>query len=65
MGAFPIQKCDRAGHATEISPIFGTLPKGGITDLQIEVSKTMQKAWVGFAKEPHHTQGRDGTSFRS
>lgn len=26
--------------------------KGGVTDLQIEVSKTMQKAWVGWNPVP-------------
>lgn len=48
-----------AWHASEIGPIFGTYPRKGDTEMQVELSKTMQTAWADFAKNPSQGPGWD------
>ena len=42
-----------ATYATEIPLVFGTYPKVGATKEEVALSKTMQKAWADFAKDPY------------
>ncbi|KAJ9637133.1 hypothetical protein H2199_007419 [Coniosporium tulheliwenetii] len=39
-------------HGSEITQVFGTYPREGATEQQVELSKYMQTAWANFAKDP-------------
>lgn len=41
-----------AYHSAEIQMVFGTYHRENATEFQVEVSKSMQKAWADFAKHP-------------
>ena len=54
-GSFPnLQLFPNAGafHSIEIPSVFGTYPEAGATSDHISLSKYMQGAWAGFAKNP-------------
>lgn len=44
-------------HSSEISEVFGTYPRGGVTTKQEMLSQYMQKAWADFAKNPIYGPG--------
>ena len=46
-------------HTSEIGIVFGTYPQEGSTPTQRELSRTMQKAWADFAKDPDAGPGWD------
>ncbi|KJZ71169.1 hypothetical protein HIM_09424 [Hirsutella minnesotensis 3608] len=50
-----------AYHCSEISLIFGTFPRNGTNPYQKQLSKTMQKAWADFAKNPTKGPGWEPT----
>ena len=47
-----IFKGSGAFHSAEIPYVFGTYKTEGATDFEKEVSRSMQKAWADFAKNP-------------
>lgn len=47
----------KAYHAAEIPMVFGTYPKQGFTEQQVELSAFMMKAWTSFAKNPSQGPG--------
>ncbi|KAJ5217845.1 Alpha/Beta hydrolase protein [Penicillium citrinum] len=46
-----------AYHTSEIPFVFGTYPQQNKTHFEEEVSKSMQKAWADFAKDPYKGPG--------
>lgn len=41
-----------AVHGSDTSMIWGTYPREGATDQQIELSRYLQEAWADFVKDP-------------
>ncbi|KAH6896046.1 cholinesterase [Thelonectria olida] len=46
-----------AYHGAELPMVFGTYPEENATEFQADVSKSMQKAWADFAKDPSQGPG--------